>query len=223
MIKVVFMDIDNTLLDFNASAAQAMKMAFNKHGLIYSDAFFPVFKKINDELWLGIEKKRLTRDELYAVRFNLIFSELGIVYDGRKVEKDFLESLNECAVKVEGAENIAEYLSGKYILCSASNAPKVQQRKRLAFSGLGKYFHKTFISEELGYNKPDARFFDKCFEALSGIDASEAVMVGDSLSADVAGGKNYGMKTVWFNPYGAPYENSADYTVTKLSDIKRIL
>ena len=224
MIKAVLMDIDNTLLDFNASAEMAMKMAFNIHGLKFADGYFSVFKRVNDGLWLKIEKKIITRAELHKIRFNLILRELGMEYDGEKIEKDFLESLNVCAVHIDGAQELLRYLSEKYILCSASNAPRVQQYKRLEYSGLIKYFRHLFISEEIGYNKPDARFFDACFKKLPPIPPAETVIVGDSLTADIAGGKNYGMTTVWFDREGGAAQGAApDYTAASLAEIKDIL
>ncbi len=224
MIKAVFMDVDNTLLDFNASAKKAMEMAFDINGLRFEERYFYTFKKVNDGLWRKIETGELTRAGLHAVRFDLIFGELGIDYDGKKVESGFLDSLNVCAVPVEGAEDILQYLSAKYLLCSASNAPCAQQHRRLAVSGLKKYFRHMFISEEIGFNKPDIRFFEACFKTVAPITPGETAMIGDSLTADIAGGKACGAFTVWFNRLSEPAGGAEpDRTVKRLSEIKDIL
>lgn len=223
MIKAILFDIDNTLLDFNESAALAMGEAFAEHGLPFKKENFATFKRVNDSLWLKIESGELTRKELHATRFNLILKELNLDYDGTLVEKSFLSDLNHCAVKVEGAEEILKYLSAKYMICTASNAPTVQNRTRLRFSGLDKYFVHEFISEEIGFAKPDSRFFDVCFDKMLPVTKEETVMIGDSLTADVAGAVNYGIKTIWFNRDGVKKCPRGAEEVKKLLEIKNIL
>lgn len=224
MIKAVLLDIDNTLLDFNQSAALAMEETFAEHRLPFAKENFYTFKSVNDSLWLKIESGELTRAELHATRFNIILGKLGLSYDGTAVEKSFLANLNHCAVKVDGAEELLSYLAAKYVLCTASNAPTVQNKTRLRYSGLNKYFTHEFVSEEIGYAKPDPRFFDVCFGVLSPIDRKETVMIGDSLTADVAGAVNYGIKTVWFNRGEINKVPPKGVTeVKKLADIEKIL
>lgn len=224
MIKAIFMDIDNTLLDFNASAAKAMEMAFAMHKIPFEERFFYTFKQVNDGLWSQIEKGSLTRKRLHEIRFDLVFSQLGISYDGQAVERDFLESLNVCAVHIDGAERALKYLSKRYILCSASNAPAVQQHKRLDASGLGGYFAHKFISQEIGYDKPDARFFEACFKAIAPITPAQTALVGDSLTADIAGGKACGALTIWFNRFNESDKGFApDYIITELKQLEDIL
>lgn len=223
MIKAVLIDIDNTLLDFNASATLAMEESFLSHGLPFRPEMFKTFKRVNDSLWLKIEKNEITRAELHAVRFDLILKELGLNYDGKKIEKDFLSNLNHCAVKIDGAEDIMKYLSRKYVVCTASNAPTLQSKTRLAYSGLNKYVTREFISEEIGFAKPGKEFFDVCMNALSPIKKEETVMIGDSLTADIAGGVNYGLKTIWYNPNGENCGFGLFGEVKTLSALKKIL
>ena len=224
-IKVVFLDVDNTLLDFNANAKLCLEITFKEFGLPFKNEDFAVFKKINDKLWQDVEKKIITRERLHEIRFDIIFKELGIFADGKKVEKSFLENLNRCTLFVDGAMDIVKYLSKKYILCSASNAPYVQQVERLKNSGIDKFLSHKFISEELGAVKPDPSFFEKCVERLNFSDKSKMVIIGDSLSADVLGGKNFGIKTIWFNfeKLTPPYKVEPDFIVNSLKDIKKLL
>lgn len=224
MIKAVLLDVDNTLLDFNKCATKAMGMAFKEYSLPFKESDFLTFKRINDGLWLDIEKKKITREYLHANRFNIILKELGIDFDGHKIEKSFLLDLNVCTEFVDGALDLVKYLSEKYVLCSASNAPYNQQIARLNNSGLNKYLKKTFISEKMGVNKPDKKFFDKCFEELAPITKEQTVMIGDSLTADINGAKEYGLKCIWFNfDKKKTRGDEADFIVNKLEEIKEIL
>ena len=195
MIKAVFIDIDNTLLDFNKCALWSMKKAFEDYNLNFNEQMFDTFNTVNNRLWLEIEKGDLTKEELYACRWNMIFAILGIDVDGVRFENVFYSYLTESAEPVDGALEILKYLSGKYIVCAASNASYEQQIKRLDNAGMTEYLDKIFISEQIGFSKPKKEFFEKCFEEIAPILPSEAVMIGESMTADVGGGKAAGMKT----------------------------
>ena len=225
MLKAVLMDIDDTLLDFGKCAEQAMRIGFAEWGLPYDDSTYATFTRINDGLWLMIERGELTTQQLFEFRWNRIFEALGIQADGAAFEKRFLDLLYETAIPVDGADEICRYLKGKYILCAASNAFHDQQLNRLEMAGLLPYFDHVFVSESLGYRKPEKAFFDACRAFLPDVAADECVMIGDSLTADIAGGKNTGIDTCWYNPSGKTVEPAlaADYEIRRLDELPPIL
>lgn len=227
MIKAILIDIDDTLLDFSINSSLAIKEAFLHLGLKFTDDICEVFQNINREFWKKIESKEITLQQLRNDRWKVIFSRLNIVADGHKMEKEFLANLNTQAEKIQGAEELLEYLSSKYIVCSASNAPESQQIARLELSGLKKYITHQFISSRVGVDKPDAKFFEYCINHLEGINIDEVVMIGDSIHADIVGAKNFGIKTIWFNKDNITIlENErvmVDYSVNNLLEIKEIL
>lgn len=123
-IKVLFLDIDNTLLDFDAGAAWGMEQCFQKAGLEYRTEMFSVFTEENNKIWQKIERRELTMDNLFYVRWQAILAHLGLEADGVEMEKEFRRLLHLTAVPVEGAKEILEYLYKKdYFLCAASNGP----------------------------------------------------------------------------------------------------
>ena len=107
----------------------------------------------------------------------------------------------------------------------ASNGAAAVQNPRLDDAGLRPYFKGIFISEEMGADKPSKAFFDACFAAIPGFRLEETVMVGDSLTSDIRGGSNAGLRTVWFNLLGK--EPRADirpsYTIHALSELLPLL
>ena len=124
MIKVIFIDIDNTLLSFDEYVKQAMREGFEKFGLgEYRGEMFGVFLGINAKLWRAIEKKEITFEELGQIRWNMVFEKLGIDFDGVVFEDYFRARLRESAIPVDGAYEMLDYLSSKYTLCAASNGP----------------------------------------------------------------------------------------------------
>jgi putative hydrolase of the HAD superfamily len=59
------------------------------------------------------------------------------------------------------------------------------------------------VSEEVGLSKPDPGIFQMALDRLN-VHAEDAVMVGDSWTADVAGARACGMRAFWFNPLRLP-------------------
>ena len=231
MIKVIFLDIDNTLLSFSGYVREAMREGFSLFGLPeYEESFFPVFERINNGLWKQIEQGTLTFEELIKIRWNRIFRELGISFDGVVFEDYFRKKIFDSAVPEPGAEELLQYLSRRYTLCAASNGPFDQQINRLRKGQMYDYFSFFFISSRLGAQKPDALFFDRCFRELREngfpqLTPEEVMIIGDSVSADTQGGKNYGLKTCLYRKSAAPGEKdaSADHIVSSLAEVMQIL
>ncbi len=225
MITTILIDIDNTLLDFNRCARLCMEAGFKEWGIEYNDEMFNYFKVVNDELWSKIEKGIITRKELHKVRWQTVFDGLGIDCDGAEFEQMFLKLIYDSHEKVEGAEDLALYLSEKYDVYIASNGMHAQQINRLTRAGLICYAKKIFSSEKIGFQKPAPEFFDACFKELSGVKKDKVIIIGDSLTADIKGGKNYGIKTLWYNYHKESTDGvtEADYIVNNLCEIKDIL
>jgi 2-haloacid dehalogenase len=225
MFKVVLIDIDNTILDFNKSAKKAMQISMEKHGLVFKDDYFNTFTKINNLLWQDIEKGVITREQMLKRRFSDIFKALDIDADGAPVETDFRATLYSVAIPVDGAIQALEYLYDKYDLYCASNAPSNEQKKRLEKADMTKYFKGVFVSSEIGYKKPQKEFFERCIEKMNGVKKEQIILIGDSLTADIQGGKNAGITTVWYN-HNKDLENPnivPDYTIYDIRDVDIIL
>lgn len=230
-IKVLFLDIDNTLLDFDAAAAWAMEQCFQKAGLEYKSEMFAAFTEENNKIWQRIERKELTMDDLFYVRWQAILGHLGLEADGVEMEKEFRILLNLSAVPVDGAEEILTYLKEKdYCLCAASNGPYGQQINRLKKVDMLKYFAHCFVSEKVGADKPGKAFFDGCMKELPGVCPEECMMIGDSLTAGY-----YRWQGLWnvhmlYLPSVEKYKEEklksgkpADYIIHDLLELKKIL
>jgi 2-haloacid dehalogenase len=208
-----------------------MREGFSFYGLKpYTEAMFPVFEKINDSLWRQLEQGTLTFEELIKCRWDLIFKELEIDFDGIIFEEYFQKRLFNSAVPEDGAEDLLKYLSRKYTLCAASNGPYEQQMNRLRIGKMRDYFSYCFISSQIGAQKPGRQFFDHCFSILREnvfpeLTPEEVIIIGDSISSDISGGIDYGMHTCLYQKNAIPEQSDsgADYVVNSLSEIKNIL
>lgn len=221
---VVFIDIDDTLLDFTKCANDAIKSACNKFGVPYTTTLVDTFHPINLDLWHRLEKKEVTKEKLFDTRFQIVFDKLGIKADGIAFETAFRENFHESAILVDGARDLLEYLRSKYKVYVASNASMHQQTNRMKRVELDGYIDGYFVSEEIGFPKPQKEFFDACFKALPDVKPQDVVMIGDSLSADIKGACEYGLKTIWYNHRNEPTADvKCDYIVSRLSEVKNIL
>lgn len=223
MVSVILIDIDDTLLDFNLCAKWAMEETAKKMELILPQDTYDYFKKINASLWKQMEKKEITTDGIYCVRWEMVSQAVGIPFDSKEFEGGFLDHLSKSTIQVDGALELLEYLKGKYKIYAASNGPFEQQVQRMKLSGMDHYLSGYFISEKIGHSKPTSEFFDVCYRETHVADVSELMMIGDSLSADIKGANDCGIRTCWFDKEGKGTENAADYTVTHLLEIKEFL
>ena len=174
--------------------------------------------------WL-LEEGRLTRDEVLVQRFEQLFRELGVDHSGKAISERYEGLLSRQHDFMPGAEQLLKDLSSRYDLYLASNGAAAVQNPRLDDAGLRPYFKGIFISEEMGADKPSKAFFDACFAAIPGFRLEETVMVGDSLTSDIRGGSNTGLRTVWFNPHGKEPRPDIrpSYTIHALSELLPLL
>ena len=225
-MKAVFLDIDNTLLDFDEYVRTTMRDGFSHFGLKrYEPWMYDIFTKVNNVLWGDIEKGKLSFEVLRMIRWNKVFEQLDISFDGVQFEEYFQNALNESAIPVEGAYDLLKALKGRYLVCAASNGPYYQQIHRLEICGMLQYFDHVFVSEKAGFSKPAAEFFDYIFGMLGNeIRPADCVMVGDSLSSDIAGGTAYGMKTCWYRRNPAKTADiHTDFIVDHLHEIISVM
>lgn len=229
MIRVVLFDVDNTLLDFHKCAQESMKRGFADWGIPFTDETYSVYQSINNPLWRQIEDGIITLEDLKRIRWVKVFEALGVDADGVEFETLFRSYLKEASQPVEGAYEVLEYLYPKYRLYSATNGPYLQQLHRLEIAGMSKYMSGNFISEDIGYPKPTKEYFTVCLEELqkqmSDISKEEILIVGDSLTADMKGGVEFGIRTCWYNHNKEEHKTDieADYVVDHLIDLKEIL
>ncbi len=224
-IKAIFIDVDNTLLDFDLCAKKAMIQCFGEVGLKYKEEYFSVFDEINSDLWRKIERGDITKAEMHEVRWQLIFEKSGIKSDGKKFDEIFCDRISDSCEKVEGAEEMLEYLSSKYKLYVASNGAEERQKKRLRVAGFYRYFSDIFASESIGVEKPDPNFLIRALRKIGNVCPEEAFFIGDSLTADIPCGNAVGMSTCWFDKYGTGDDKGvkSDFTIRSLVEIKNIL
>ena len=235
MIRALFIDIDDTVLDFVGYVKETMRTGFSKFGLPeYEPWMYDVFHRENGELWRALERGELTFEDIKNNRWNRIFAALGVKGDGHAFEDYFRVCLHDSGILIPEAKEALECLSERYLLFAASNGPEDQQRNRLKVAGIDDLFVDVFTSGGLGASKPTKEFFDACIERVNcyteqngirQLTKEEILMVGDSLTSDMSGAVEYGLKSCLFDPSGQLFGKlpGVDYEITCWNDMKEIL
>ncbi|MDO4648009.1 MAG: YjjG family noncanonical pyrimidine nucleotidase [Eubacteriales bacterium] len=200
MIKHVFLDLDNTILDFNKAERGALSRTLAFLGLEPTEDVLARYHIINQNQWERLERGEASREEILLKRFQILFDEYGIQVNAMDAKKIYERELAIGHFFLPGAEKLLEDLGKDYDLYLASNGTKIVQDGRIESAGIAGCFREIFISEELGYNKPSVEYFEKCFEKIPGLKKEECVIIGDSLSSDILGGLQAGIHTLWYNP-----------------------
>lgn len=227
MIKTVFLDLDDTLFDFLACERVAISKTLLAFSVEPTDEIIRRYSEYNKLQWEALERGEITRDEVITRRFKLLFDSLGREIDAWDVQAHYEYNLSCEHIFTEGAEQLLSQLRkiGKYKLYAATNGMERVQRRRIKESGIDEYFDGFFISECVGCNKPSAEFFERCFAEIPDFDKDTAIIIGDSLTSDILGGKNAGIRTCLFNlrRKAVSGEIIPDYEIESLSEIIPLL
>ena len=225
MIEYLFLDLDDTILDFKKAEYIAIGKTISDFGVEPTDAVRHRYHEINKWHWEQLELGKLTRAEVLENRFKVLFTELGVEVNATAVARTYEKNLSQGHWFLPGAEETVDLLSKKYRLFLASNGTASVQKGRMTSANLYRFFETVFVSQEIGHNKPSREYFDACFATIPGFDREKAMIVGDSLSSDIKGGINAGIATCWINPSHAPARADipADYEIEYLHQLPALL
>lgn len=200
--KFLLFDLDHTLLDFDAAEDVALSHLLKEEGVEDIQAYKNYYVPMNKALWKDLEQKKITKQELVNTRFAKLFAHFGIEKDGVYLAERYQFYLAQQGQIFSRAIELLDTLTERgYELYAATNGITAIQTGRLAQSGLAPYFNQIFISEQLKTQKPDALFYEKIGQQIAGYSKEKTLMIGDSLTADIQGGNNAGIDTIWYNPH----------------------
>lgn len=214
--KAVLLDADDTIFDFQASERAAFSKTATHFG--FPPELYPTYHRINDGLWKALERGEVTKERLRVQRYEMLAEEAGLGYDARQITEYYGERLAEGYFLIDGAIELLEELRGKAAVYLCTNGIGAVQRQRIRGTGIEPYLDGVFISEELGAEKPSPAFYDKVFESIP-YRPAEVIALGDSLSSDIKGAKDYGIDSCLFGKES----DIPTYTVKELKEFTEII
>lgn len=224
-LEFLFLDLDDTILDFHKAEYLALGKTMAELGLEPTDGVRQRYSQINKAHWERLERKELTREQVLVGRFGALFAEYGIQVDPQACARRYEDNLSVGHYFLPGAEEALRCLSQKYKLYLASNGTAKVQAGRLASANISHYFKEIFVSQEIGADKPDLAYFERCFARIPCFDRKKAMIVGDSLTSDIQGGIRAGIATCWTNPDHKPAraDIQPDYQIESISQLEALL
>ena len=203
MYKAILWYVDGTLLNFLKSENAAIKECFQHFGLPEcTDEMVGVYSAINEGYWKLLERGEITKPELLVRRFQDFFGAEGLSVDAAAFNAAYQTRLGETAIPRDDSVALVTSLRGRVRQYVVSNGTVQAQTAKLRRSGLDRLMDGVFLSERIGAEKPDIAFFDAVFAAIGPVEKEEVLIVGDSLTSDIQGGRNAGIQTCWYAPAG---------------------
>ena len=225
-IDALLFDLDDTILNSRVAQLNAI-LEFKKKN--------KEFQNINDEEFINkwdvimkakyekYLKGKITFQELRRERIKTMFFVYDITITNSEAEKLF-DSYQEIYEKnwktFDDAEEVLDELKTKYKLAIVSNGNSMQQRKKIKLTGLDKYFKDIFISEEVGYAKPQKEIFLIACKAIN-VKPENAVMIGDKYKVDIEGSINAGLNAIWINRKNEKIDYK--WRIKELKELKEVL
>jgi putative hydrolase of the HAD superfamily len=228
--KDLFFDLDHTLWDFELNSKETMQELYITHnittlGITDFDAFFNVYTAHNHRLWDRYSKGFIKQEELRWKRIYLSLLDFKIANEqlSKEMSIEFLQILPTKKKLFPYTIEILNYLKAKdYKMHLITNGFESVQFQKIKNAKIAHFFNEVITSEASNSLKPNKEIFEYALKS-SKATLSESIMIGDNETADIQGGINIGMDTVFVNHLQAAPTIPATYTITHLKGLEEIL
>jgi 2-haloacid dehalogenase len=213
-------DLDHTLVDSHVSEAAAFDYTLRRAGAQDPADYLAPYGEINKALWAAVEKGEITPNDVRTERFAQLIAATDLEADPNEMGDDFVYGMGANGDLYPGTIETLDALAEIADLALVTNGIGDVQRARIARLGLDRFFDAIVISGEVGMAKPGPEIFDLTFEALGHPDKWTTLMIGDSLSSDMAGGIAYGIATCWYAAHSTGVTIvPVDHTIMALDEL----
>lgn len=218
----VLCDSDDTILDFGMAMSKAIVNAARAVGVSKSeDEIISAYKTVLPVVWGQLERGEITRAELEIARFEMLKEMLEESFDPIEMNNAYVAEMCKTRDVRDGAIDFLRALRARGVkVYIVTNSFTCMAEKRL--EAVAPYIDGAFVSEEIGYNKPDPRFFEKVSESVGGLDKQRTIVFGDSVTSDIAGGIAFGVDTCLYDPTGQK-RSTADFTASCYTEFLNLL
>lgn len=236
-------DVDGTLLNFLESERWAIREAFRSYDIEIDDEIISVYSAINDSLWKKLERGEVSKEQVLRGRFEQLFREfepegkleqkhmdcgrLGAI-DVSEFQQKYQRNLGSVYYYMEDSLALCKKLKDEgFLQYIITNGVEWTQRNKLQLAGFDEVMDDLYISEVIGFHKPDVRFFETCLEKIKGkvSDKRRILVIGDSMTSDMKGAENAGLDSCLYAPGKTPEEKPSmvTYQIASLWDVEGLI
>ncbi len=223
--EIALFDLDSTLFDSELSEKSALSASFNEYEIKSSQRLLKTYRSINTRLWSDFENKAITLSKLRVERFQRLCDELNFNINAEELADVYESNLGKYGGLYHDAEKLLRNVKAKSKVALITNGLESVQKARLSNFNLNGYFDAILISGECGMSKPDPSIFQAALDLLGHRQKNSVLMIGDSLSSDIAGAENFGIDSCWYNPQylDTPSTHSPTFIVNSLLEIDALI
>ena len=225
-IQHVFFDLDHTLWDFEKNSDLTFQKIFKMNDLsVDLHSFLEVYRPLNFKFWKLYREEKVTKSELRYGRLKNTFDAIDFPISDTLIyliADQYIEHLADFNHLFDGAIEILDYLNQKYTLHIITNGFEEIQTKKMINSKIYHYFEKVITSESVGVKKPNPKVFKHALE-IANANIDQAIMIGDSIEADINGALGVGMKAIHCNFDTSVMPNNLFMSVSSLLEIKKFI
>ena len=226
----LFFDLDDTLWAFSENALDTFREMYDLYGYgRYFDSFdhfYTLYRRRNTQLWEEYGQGRVTKAELNRQRFFYPLQQVGVedATLAARFAECFLAVIPTRKKLMPHALETLDNLAGRYRLYILSNGFRELQSRKMHAAGIGKYFRKVILSEDIGLLKPRPELFHFALSATQS-QASESLMIGDDWAKDIAGAQDAGIDQAYYRPTpdDAPLPFRPTYFIHDLLELTELL
>ena len=224
-VQHIFFDLDHTLWDFEKNSGATFKSIFEELNFEFSlEQFLDFYNPINHYYWKQYRENRISEVELRYLRLEKTFEAMKVTSTAAlidRVSELYIQQLSTHTELFEGTVSVLEYLSSKYTLHIITNGFEHVQQRKLENSGIAQFFKTVLTAEKIGFKKPHPTIFLSALKTAEVL-PEHAMMIGDSLEADIQGALKLGMQAIHFNSHMETYHEEC-LIIDQLSDLTNLL
>lgn len=223
--KTLLLDADDTIFDFLAAERIAFFRMAEQMGISADDEMHAVYSRINDSHWKALERGELTREQVMVGRYARLAEHFGLRQDPAELNRCYLQNLSRQAILFDDSMDAMRELAQDHRIYIVTNGNAMVQRGRFADSPVMQYVDGYFISGEIGYEKPDVRYFEAVFAAIPDFDPDTTLLAGDSATSDLRGAINAGLDSCYVDRRGKPLPEGIcpTFRVPDLAGLSKLL
>lgn len=223
--SILLLDADDTVFDFVAAERIAFFKTMEAFSIPADDEMHRTYSEINERHWKALERGEITRGQVLRGRYACFLEAYHLSADPDAVNECYLENLSRCAILFDDSVEALRTLKKGRRIYFVTNGNAMVQRGRFAGSPVMEFIDDYFISGEIGYEKPDIRYFEAVFAKIPDFDPASTLLAGDSATSDLAGAIRAGLDCCYVDRRGKafPPDIVPTYRVTDLAELARLL